>query len=91
MPESLDLRHWMTVSEASQYMGCSVGWIYALLADGRLPQSRRLGQRVWLVSVADADRARESLSTRSAGKRHLAKRPAGRRAKKKHAGAKRKP
>jgi excisionase family DNA binding protein len=79
MPESLNLSQWMTVAEAAEYMGCSVGWVYSLLSGGQMPQSRRLGQRAWLVSVADADRVRGSLTTRSLGKRHLAKRPVAKR------------
>jgi excisionase family DNA binding protein len=79
MPESLNLSQWLTVAEAAEYMGCSPGWVRTLMANGQMPQSRRIGNRVWLVSVADADRAREDLSTRSRGKRHLAKRPAAKR------------
>jgi len=79
VPESLNLSQWLTVVEAAEYMGCSRGWVRTLLAGGRLPQSRRIGQRVWLVALEDANRAREELSSRSIGKRHLAKRPAAKR------------
>ena len=70
---------WLTVTEAVDFMGCTDGWVRALLRDGKLPGAKRIGQRLWLIPVAAATEARDNLSTRATAKRHLAKRPAARR------------
>ena len=72
---------YLTVAEAVEYMGCTDGWIRELLRRGELPGARRIGLRVWIIPKADAERARQGLTTRSAGKKHLAKRPAAARKK----------
>jgi excisionase family DNA binding protein len=81
MPQKLGDSEYLTVAEAVDFMGCSDGWVRALLRDDRLPGARRIGQRVWLIPTAAAKEARDNLSTRSVGKKHLAKRPAAKRKK----------
>lgn len=80
-PEKIEKDEYLTVSEAVDRMGCTDGWIRVLLREGRLPGARRIGQRVWLIPVSAADEARANLSSRSTGKKHLAKRPAAKRKK----------
>jgi excisionase family DNA binding protein len=80
-PLNMDGIEYLTVEEACEHMGCTDGWVRALLARGELT-GRKMGQRLWLVSCESATAARESLTTRSNGKRHLAKRPAAKRKKK---------
>lgn len=75
MPQKLDGGEYLTVAEAVEVMGCSEGWVRTLLGEGKLPGARRIGQRVWLIPTAAAREARDGLTTRSAGKKHLAKRP----------------
>lgn len=75
MAENLPGGEYLTVSEAVELMGCSDGWVRHLLRTGGLPGAKRIGQRLWLIPVAAAKRAREDLTTRSVGKKHLAKRP----------------
>jgi excisionase family DNA binding protein len=82
MPHTIDGEPHMTIAEAVEFMGCTDGWVRALLREGKL-RGRRLGERLWLVSVSSATEQRDALTTRAAGKRHLAKRPAAKRAKKK--------
>jgi excisionase family DNA binding protein len=88
-PQKIDGGEYLTVTEAVEVMGCTDGWVRILLREGKLPGARRIGQRVWLIPSAAAKQARDALTTRSVGKKHLAKRPAAKRAKKKT--AKRKP
>ena len=76
MAEKLDAGKYLTVAEATELMGCSDGWVRQLLRTGGLPGAKRIGQRLWLIPEASAIRAREDLTTRSTGKRHLAERPA---------------
>lgn len=80
-PLQADGDRFMTIAETVGYMGCTDGWVRALLRRGTL-RGHRVGARLWLVSMASAKEARESLSTRATGKRHLAKRPAASRPKK---------
>lgn len=75
MAEKLESGRYLTVSEAVEYMGCSDGWVRQLLRTGGLPGAKRIGQRLWLIPEAAAKAARSDLTTRSTGKRHLAKRP----------------
>jgi excisionase family DNA binding protein len=84
-PQKIDSGEYLTVAEAVEVMGCTEGWIRHLLGEGKLPGARRIGLRVWLIPTAAARAARDGLSTRSVGKKHLAKRPAAKRAKKKTA------
>jgi len=90
MPHQFEDGEYLTVAEAVEVMGCSEGWVRALLGEGKLPGARRIGQRVWIIPAAAAREARENLSTRSVGKKHLAKRPAAKRKKPKKAAARRK-
>lgn len=80
-PQKLDGGEYLTVAEAVEVMGCTDGWVRILLREGRLPGARRIGQRVWLIPSAAALHARDTLTTRANGKKHLAKRPAAKRKK----------
>jgi excisionase family DNA binding protein len=80
-PQKLDGGEYLTVTEAVEVMGCSDGWVRILLREGKLPGARRIGQRVWLIPTSAAKEARDALTTRSVGKKHLAKRPAAKRKK----------
>ena len=80
-PENIDGVEYLTVAEAVEVMGCTEGWIRALLGEGKLPGARRIGQRIWLIPAAAAREARDNLTTRANAKRHLAKRPAANRKK----------
>lgn len=88
MPQKIDAGEYLTVSEAVDVMGCTDGWVRILLREGRLRGARRIGQRIWLIPTSAAKEARAALTTRSVGKKHLAKRPASSR-KKKNAAKKR--
>jgi excisionase family DNA binding protein len=79
-PQKIEGGEYLTVREAVDLMGCTEGWVRMLLGTGRLSGIRH-GERVWLIPVAAAREARDNLSTRSAGKNHLAKRPAAKRKK----------
>ena len=80
-PQKLDSGEYLTVLEAVELMGCSEAWVRTLLGRGLLPGARRIGQRVWLIPKVAATEAKDGLSTRATGKRHLAKRPAAKRKK----------
>jgi len=80
-PQKIDSGEYLTVAEAVEVMGCTEGWIRHLLGEGKLPGARRIGLRVWLIPTSAAREARDGLSTRSVGKKHLAKRPAAARKK----------
>jgi len=80
-PQKIDGGEYLTVSEAVEVMGCTDGWVRILLREGKLPGARRIGQRVWLIPTSAAKQARDALTTRSVGKKHLAKRPAAKRKK----------
>lgn len=80
-PQKLDGGEYLTVSEAVELMGCTDGWVRILLREGRIKGAKRIGQRVWLIPTAAAREARDALTTRSVGKKHLAKRPAAKRKK----------
>lgn len=66
---------YLTVSEAVSHIGCTDGWVRHLIRAGRL-EVLRLSDRVQLIPLEAAERARDTLTTRSKAKRHLAKRPA---------------
>jgi len=80
-PQKIDSGEYLTVLEAVELMGCSEAWVRTLLGRGLLPGARRIGQRVWLIPKNAATEAKDGLSTRATGKRHLAKRPAAKRKK----------
>jgi hypothetical protein len=80
-PQNLDGGEYLTVLEAVDHMGCSEAWVRTLLGRGKLPGAKRIGQRVWLIPKAAATEAKDSLTSRATGKRHLAKRPAAKRKK----------
>ena len=81
MTQRIDGGEYLTVAEAVGVMGCTEGWIRHLLGEGKLPGARRIGQRIWLIPAQAAKAARDGLTTRSAGKKHLARRPASKRKK----------
>lgn len=80
-PQKLDGGEYLTVAEAVDVMGCSEGWVRHLLGEGKLAGARRIGQRVWLIPAEACREARDGLTTRSVGKKHMAKRPAASRKK----------
>ena len=90
MAQQIDGGEYLTVVEATELMGCSEGWVRTLLSEGKLAGARRIGQRVWLIPAAAAREARDGLTTRSVGKKHLAKRPVSSRKKAKKPAARRK-
>jgi hypothetical protein len=90
MSQKIDGGEYLTVAEAVDVMGCTEGWIRHLLGEGKLAGARRFGKRIWLIPAQAAKAATADLSTRSVGKKHLAKRPASSRAKPKKAAARRK-
>lgn len=69
---------YLTISEAVKHIGCTDGWVRHLIRTKQL-DVRRLSDRVQLIPLASADRAREGLTTRANAKRHMAKRPAAKR------------
>ena len=71
-------KEWLTVSEAADAAGCTVGWIRLLLGRGEL-EGWKANQRAWLVSAAAARQLRGSLSPRSLGQREAKKSSAKRR------------
>ena len=80
-PENIDGVEYLTVAEAVEVMGCSEGWVRTLIGREELPGTRRIGKRIWLIPTAAARQAQGSLTTRSVGKKHLAKRPLAKRKK----------
>lgn len=89
MAHNIDGEEYLTIAEAVEYMGCTDGWVRMLLRNGKL-RGRQIGQRLWLVARASAKDARDSLTTRATGKRHLAQRPAAARKKPKKAARRKK-
>ena len=75
MAHTIDGGEYLTVAEAVEVMGCTEGWIRHLLGKGKINGARRIGQRVWLIPAIAARSVRDGLSTRSVGKKHMAKRP----------------
>jgi hypothetical protein len=51
-----------------------------LIREGKL-HVRKFSERLTLIPVAEAERAKDELTTRANGKKHLAKRPAAKRKK----------
>lgn len=89
MAETVDGQRHLTIAETVEFMGCTDGWVRKLLRSGKL-RGRRIGQRLWLVLESSAKEARDDLTTRSTGKKHLAERPAAGRKPKKAAPRRRK-
>lgn len=89
MAEIVDGQRHLTIAETVEFMGCTDGWVRKLLRTGKL-RGRRIGQRLWLVLESSAKEARDDLTTRSSGKKHLAERPAADRKPKKAAPRRRK-
>lgn len=61
-------KEWLTVAEAAQAAGCTVGWIRLLLGRGEL-EGWKAGERAWLVKASAAKALRGTLSDRSLGRR----------------------
>jgi len=80
MPHTIDGEPHLTVAEAVEHMQCTDGHIRMLLRRGVL-KGRLMGKRLWMVNARSADEVKAGLTTRSVGKRHLAKRPASSRKK----------
>lgn len=78
MAHNIDGHPHLTIAEAVEFMGCTDSWVRHLLRERKL-RGQRLGERLWLVSLESAKEQRDALSTRAAGKKHLAKRPAAKR------------
>jgi excisionase family DNA binding protein len=74
----IDGVEYYTIEEASEFMGCSVGWVRRLISD-KVLKSIRMGKRMLLVTRASAKSAAKSLTSRSKARRHLAVRPAAER------------
>jgi excisionase family DNA binding protein len=66
--EMLDGVIYLNVTEAADFMGCTVGWVRKLLLDGKIP-GRKLGKRLWLIPLPVLAETRKTLSSRSVGKR----------------------
>ena len=80
MAETIDGLKMLTVTEAAEHMGCTVGWLRKLLESGRL-EGRKFGQRLWLIPLSAANEAKANLTTRSVGLRE--KKPAAAKKRKK--------
>lgn len=65
-------KEWLTVSEAAEAAGCTVGWIRLLLGKGQL-EGWKAGERAWLVKASAAKALKSSLSQRSVGRRDAKK------------------
>ena len=65
-------KEWLTVTEAADAAGCTVGWIRLLLIRGEL-EGWKAGERAWLVKATAARALRGSLSPRSLGQREATK------------------
>jgi hypothetical protein len=86
MAHNIDGQAYLTIAEAVEFMGCTDGWIRQLLrkeeeTPGSGLRGKRLGARLWLISLESARQQRDALTTRANAKKHLAKRPAARRKK----------
>lgn len=89
MAHKIEGGEYLTIAEAVEHIGCTDSWVRHLIREGKL-QVRTFSERVKLVPLAEADRARDGLTTRAKAKKHLAKRPAAKRKKPKKAAARRK-
>ena len=59
---------WITIAEAVEVAGCTDGWLRMLLAKGDL-KGWKAGQRAWLLRRSNAVALKNTLTTRSLGKR----------------------
>lgn len=60
---------WVSVKEAARRRGCTLKYIYDLLAAGRIPGARKIG-KLWHLPVgaaAPANEARESIRHEAGG------------------------
>lgn len=89
MAHRIEGGEYLTIAEAVEHIGCTDSWVRHLIREGKL-RVRTFSERVKLVPLAEADRARDGLTTRAKAKKHLAKRPAAGRKKPKKAAARRK-
>jgi len=89
MAHKIEGGEYLTIAEAVEHIGCTDSWVRHLIREGKL-RVRTFSERVKLVPLAEADRARDGLTTRAKAKKHLAKRPAASRKKPKKASARRK-
>lgn len=89
MAHKIEGGEYLTIAEAVEYIGCTDSWVRHLIREGKM-RVRKFSDRVKLVPLAEADRARDGLTTRAKAKKHLAKRPAAKRKKPKPATARRK-
>lgn len=80
MAHRIEGGEYLTIAETVEHMGCTDSWVRQLIRDGKL-HVRTFSERVKLVPLAEANRAKEALSTRATAKKHLAKRPAAARRK----------
>ena len=58
---------WVSVKEAARRRGCTLKYVYDLLAAGRIPGARKIG-KVWQIplgGVAPVKEARESACARA--------------------------
>ena len=65
---------YLTVADAVDAMGCTDGWVRLLIRTGKL-EAVQVGKRAYLIPERAVQAARDGLTTRSNGKRHLAARP----------------
>lgn len=72
-------KEWLTVNEAADAAGCTVGWIRMLLGRGDL-EGWKANERAWMVKASAARSLRGALTARSVGQRD-AKKPAAKRRK----------
>jgi hypothetical protein len=80
MVHKLEGGEYLTIAETVQHMGCTDSWVRHLIREGKL-HVRTFSERVKLVPLAEAERAKDALTTRANAKKHLAKRPAAKRKK----------
>jgi hypothetical protein len=80
MVHKLEGGEYLTIAETVQHMGCTDSWVRHLIREGKL-NVRTFSERVKLVPLAEAERAKDALTTRANAKKHLAKRPAAKRKK----------
>jgi len=73
-------KSFLTVTEASNLMGCTVSWIRQLLRSGQV-SGQKFGPRSWMVSRESAIEHKKKLTPRSVGKRPTIKKAAKRRKK----------
>ena len=78
LPQQFQGGTWLTVTEAADFMGCSVGWVRMLILQQKL-DATRVGNRTLLIPQSAAQKAKDGLTSRSLGKQGEANRPAAKR------------